>query len=326
MMRRIICGLMGVGMLFSLAGAFFETVQAEICNRLVAIVNDDVITLHEIHKKIKELTGYDAIEIKEKSQIKYEKLRKEVLENLIDKRIANEKINELKIDVSKKEIDAAIQRMIRENQWGKNNFMAMLKARGLTQNEYRQVVKEDLQRFKLIDFEVKSKIIIRDEEIEEYYNEHKDKFYREKGIELATIFLLRNSINNPNKIENIEEKGEQILEALRKGSNFQEMVKKYSNGPGVEEGGYLGRFDPDLLEPEIRKIVQNTPEGKYSDLIIKPNGVQIIKVLSKSDGGIMPLEKARGAIYRILMREEVDRRYSAWIKDLRKNTYTKILF
>ena len=99
MMRGIVYGFIGVGISFFLAGAFLGPVQAETCNRLVAIVNDDIITLYEVHKKMKEITGYDALEIKAKSQIKYEEIRKAILEKLIDKKITNEKIREFKIEV-----------------------------------------------------------------------------------------------------------------------------------------------------------------------------------------------------------------------------------
>lgn len=305
---------------------FSGNVEAEICNRLVAIVNNDIITLHELHKKMKEITGYDADKIKENSQVTYEKMRTKVLEKLIETKITNKKIEELNIEIKEKEVEDAIKHMMRENQWSNTDFKNMLKDRGISEDVYKESVKEDLQRYKLIDFEVKSKIIIRDEQIEEYYNNHKSEFHREKGVELATIFIARKTMNADEEAIKIEEKGEKILDALKKGADFSEMVSKYSDGPGVREGGYLGRFDPNLLEPEIRKIVENTPEGGYSDLLIKPNGVQIIKVLSNSDGGTMSLEKARGAIYGILMREEINRRYSEWIEKLKQDTYVKIFY
>jgi len=298
---------------------------AEIANKLVAVVDDDVITLFELHKKMKELSGFDPLTVKEKSPIEYNNIREKVLEKLIDAKIADKKARELNIRIDDREIDAALENMKRNNRWTKDDFESMLQARGLTEEEYRQVVAEDLQRFRLIDVEVKSKIIIRDEQIEEYYNEHKDRFHREKGVELATLFMLRGSPRNSLEGLTLEQKGEKILEALRGGGNFAQMVKRYSDGPGADEGGYLGTLDPAQLEPEIRGLIEKTPEGGYCDLIIKPNGIQIIKVLGKSDGGIMPLERAREAIRSTLFKEEVNRRYEAWIEELRKTSYTKVL-
>jgi peptidyl-prolyl cis-trans isomerase SurA len=302
------------------AGAYAET-----ANCLVAVVNDDVITLHELHKKMKEVTGIDPGTLRERSQHQYNDARRMILERLIEDRIAMEKIREIGIEVKDNEVDAAIERIKRDNHWGQKELEAMLRDKGLTWEEYRRNVREDLQRYKLVNFEVKSRIIIRDEQIEAYYEEHQDRFQRKPGVELATIFLLRTGSGKDEPAE-LEQKAASLVQQIRDGSEFGELAREHSDGPGAEEGGYLGRFDPNQLEPEIRKVIEQTPEGGVSDPIIKPNGVQIIKVLDKGGTGLMPLEKVRDAIYRILLREEIDRRYAEWIEELKERTYTKVLF
>ena len=299
---------------------------AETANRLVAVVNDDVITLHELHKKMKEMTGIDPGMLRERNQRQYDDARRMVLDRLIEDRIALEKIREIGIDVKDDEVDDAIERIKRDNHWSRTELESTLREKGLTWEEYRQNVREDLQRYKLVNFEVKSRIIIRDEQIEAYYEEHKDRFQRKPGVELATIFLLRENPGDGGEHAGLERKAAILTQQLREGSDFAELARKHSDGPGAEEGGYLGRFDPHQLEPEIRKVIEQTPEGAVSDPIIKPNGVQIIKVLDKGGTGVMPLEKVRDAIYRILLRKEIDRRYAEWIEELKEGTYTKVLY
>jgi len=318
----LICGVSAV--LMGLVGP--AGVRAEATNRIVAIVSDDVITLHELNKRIKEITGMEPEEILARDPQMHENLRRTVLERLIEERISMEKTRELGIEVKDSEVKQAIERGKENNHLTDDELMETLKQNGMTYDEYRQKVKEELQRQKLINFEVKSRVLIREEEIEAYYDEHKEDFRREGGIDLATIFLLRNNPNRPAQDLSVEQRAEHILAALKNGESFGQLAKQYSDGPGAEEGGYLGRFDPGELEPELRHIVEETPEGGVSDLIIRPNGIQIIRVLSKFGGGLLPLEKARDAIYGILFREEIDRRYTAWIKDLKEKTYTKIFF
>ncbi len=307
------------------AAAAAPGVHAQKENRIVAFVNDDVITLHELHNKIREMTGFDANLLRERNPRQYHDTRRMVLERLIEDRIALEKIREMGIRVGEGEVDAAIERIKRDNRRTDDEFESMLKNQGLTREEYRKKIKEEIQQRMLVDYEVKSRIIIRDEDIEAYYEENKDQFQRKPGIELATIFLLSKNPNDSQAVAELEKKGAELLEKLRNGADFARMAKAHSNGPAADEGGYLGRFNPDQLEPEVRQVIENTPEGGISDLIIKPNGIQIIKVLDKGGTGVVPLERARDAIHRILFNEEIERRYEKWIGELKEQAYTKIL-
>ncbi len=302
-------------------GAFAETT-----NRIVAVVNDNVITLHELHKTMKEMTGVEPSLLRERNQLQYEDARRKVLEQLIESRISLDKIREIGIEVKDGEVDAAIERIKQENHWSQKELEARIKDKGLIWEEYRRKVKEDLQRQKLVNFEVKSRIIIRDEEIEAYYEEHQDRFQRKPGVELATIFLLRKEPNESNGQAELEKRAEALIEEIRNGADFAELARKHSEGPGAREGGYLGRFDPNQLEPEIRKAIEGTPEGGVSDPIVKANGVQIIQVLDKGGTGVMPLDKVRDAIHRTLLQEEINRRYAEWIQELKEKAYTKVLF
>jgi peptidyl-prolyl cis-trans isomerase SurA len=326
MIRRLFLGVLCFWVLALGQGTVCNSARGETCNRLVAIVNDDVITLHELDKKIKALTGVDAETIRRRNPPEYQKVREKVLDLIIDDRIAQKRINELGIEIYEKEIDEAIQKIMEDNQWNRKELLAMLQSRGLRMDEYRKTVKEDLQKQRLINYEVKSKIIIREEQIETYYQEHKERFQRKQGVELASIFLPKNASNNAGSSNKVQEKAEKILEALRNGADFSTMARQHSEGPGARQGGYLGRFDPSQLDPVIRRSIEETPEGEISDLIITANGIQIIRVISKGGSGVQPLERARPTIRRILMNEEIDRRYAAWIQELRKETYTKILF
>ena len=96
---------------------FFHTpVSGEICNRVVAIVNNEVVTLYELNTMMQTLTGIPSEELKTKSEEIYLKTRQKVLDDLIDQKIGLEKIKELEIKVPAKEIDQAIERVKADNQ------------------------------------------------------------------------------------------------------------------------------------------------------------------------------------------------------------------
>lgn len=299
---------------------------AETCNRVVAIVNNQVITLYELNKTIKEMTGYSAEELRVRSELQFMDARRQILYRLIDERIAEEKIKELGINVSDRQIDAAIERIKIDNHLTHEDLLARLQADGITYEKYRERIKAQIERATLIDHEVKSKIIITEADIARYYEQNRDQFGAGDRVRLATIFLVRKNPNDPGEPEALKKRGEEILAKLRGGADFTELAKRFSEGPGADEGGDLGTFQWDQLDAEAKKVLEGIPAGGYSDLIMRPNGVQIIKVVEKQEGKVRPLEEVRGAIYDILYRREVDNRYNEWIKGLRESSYTKIIF
>ncbi len=305
---------------------FHSSVSGEICNRVVAIVNDEVVTLYELNTIMQALTGIPSEQLKNKSEEIYFKTRQKVLDDLIDQKIGIEKIKELEIKVTAKEIDQAIERVKADNQLTQEDLLAELKEQGSNYESYRESIKKELERIRLINYEVKSKIILREEEIEEYYNTHRDEFTSEGRVRLALIFLKQEDPADKNEARALYQKAQDILSMIKGGKNFANLARKFSNGPGASEGGDLGVFKMSQLNPEMTDIIKDLSAGEVSKPIIRPYGIKIIKVEEKDGGGEKSLEQVRNAIQTILYKKELNKRYSAWIKELRKKAYIKIIF
>ncbi|MGD9320824.1 MAG: SurA N-terminal domain-containing protein [Desulfobacteraceae bacterium] len=318
-----------IGLFFLVALVFLfgpDRVSAEILNRVVAIVNDDVITLYELNQRIRAMTGRPAEELRDKDEERYLEARRKVLQFMIDEKCAQEKIREMGIKIPPEQIDARIEAIKERNRWTHEDLLAMLKQEKITNEEFREKIKTDLERAELINYQVKSKIIIREEQITQYYEEHKKDFSSEEIVHLAGIFLIQRNPKDEEESRRLKAKGEDILARLNNGEDFAELTKKFSQGPGADEGGDLGTFKADQLEPELRKAVAGLEEGGFTELIIKANGIQILKLIKRQEAEARLFEEVKETIYATLYQEEVNRRYEAWIQELRKETYTKIIF
>ncbi len=298
----------------------------EVFNRVVAIVNDDVITLYELNQRIREMTGLTAETLRDKDERRYLETRRKILELMINEKCAREKILELGIQIPTNQIDAAIETLKRRNQWTHGDLLAMLKKEGITFEEYREKIKVELERIELINEQVKSKIIIREEQIAQYYKEHQKDFSSEETVQLAGIFLIRRNPKDEEEFRNLKVRAEDIFARLKNGEDFNRLAKESSQGPGADEGGDLGTFKADQLDPELRKALEGLKVGQITDLIIKANGIQILKLIKRQKAQAKPLEEVRENIYATLYQQEVNRRYETWIQELRKETYTKIIF
>ena len=299
---------------------------AEVCNRVVAVVNNDVITLYELNNRMKEMTGVPPEELMLKSDAMYRDARQKILELLIDEKIAQAKIKELRIQVSDRQVDNYVEKLKRDNQLTQEDLVAGLEKEGLSYEKYRERIKRDIERAQLIEYEVRSKIIIREETIQKYYEEQKGTFGVAEKVQLAGIFLMRKNLKSEEEMRELYRKAQEIAAKLKAGADFSQMAGSYSEGPGAKEGGDLGQFTVDHLEPGLKGVVEALPEGGISDPLVRPNGIQIIKVTKKQTGKIRSLEEMKEAIYGILYQEEVNRRYQNWIKELRESAYTRVVF
>lgn len=305
---------------------YHQLVSAEIRNRMVAIVNNEVITLYELNTKTREVTGLDPADLELKDKKKYLETRRKILDLLIEEKIANEKIQELGIKLTPKQVDAAIEKIKKDNQLTHEDLIANLNKQGMSYESYREIIKNDLERMQLINLEVKSKIIIREEKIREFYDEHKDQFSSQEKVRLAGIFLGQKDPSNQREARSLHEKAQTIFNRLKTGEDFGELAREVSQGPGAKEGGDLGLFKTIELDPRLQEAIKELSEDSISEPITTPSGIQIIKLLERQKGRTKPLEEVKDAIYGILYQEEVNKRYSSWIKKLREKAYTKIIF
>ena len=318
-----------IGLFFLVALVFVlgpDRVSGEVFNRVVAIVNDDVITLYELNQRIRLMTGTTAEKLREKDEERYLEARRKILQFMIDEKCAEEKIQEMGISIPPEQIDARIEMVKKRNRWTHEDLLATLKSEGMTIEEFREKIKTDLERVELINYQVKSKIVITEEQITRYYEENKKEFSSEEIVHLAGIFLIQRNPRDEEESLRLKAKGEEILARLKSGEDFAALCKAFSQGPGADEGGDLGTFKADQLEPELKKAVASIEEGGFTDLIIKPNGIQILKLIKRQGAEARPFEEVRESIFATLYQQEVNRRYEVWIKELRKETYTKIIF
>ena len=290
------------------------------------MVNNEVVTLYELNTSIRELTGIPSTELKARSEKMYLETRRKVLDDLIDQKIALEKIKELEIKVTSKEVDQAIERVKEDNQFTQETLIAKLKEQGSSYESYRKALKKELERIRLINYEVKSKIMLREEEIRAYYDQHKNEFSSEGKVRLALIFLRQEDPGNKNEARALHQKAVDILSMIKGGKDFRNLARRFSSGPGARDGGDLGVFKLSELNPEMSELIKDLSTGDVSAPIIRPDGIRIIKVEEKDEGKVKSFEQVRNAIHAILYRKELDKKYSAWIKELRKKAYTKIIF
>jgi peptidyl-prolyl cis-trans isomerase SurA len=248
------------------------------------------------------------------------------LDNLVNEKITEQQIIKLGIKVTAKDVEEAIEKVKKENDFTQEELIYNLKQEGVSLKEYKDEIKKEIKRFRLVNYEVKSKIVITEEEIKNYYQTHSKEYTEVSKVRLERIFLKFRSPNDKEEIARVKSLGVEILQRLEQGRDFSEMAKTHSQGPAGPEGGNLGWIKASQLEPTLRKKIDKLSVGEHTDLDFAPSGFQIIKLAEEKKAGLKPFKEIRDAIYSKLFKEKVEKRYATWLNKLRKESFIKVTF
>ena len=327
--RLVITNLMMCAVFFCVVGSplVIQSHGAEIVDRIVAVVNDDIITLFELNRAIKpyedkiHALGYS----EEKERRMLFKVREGVLNQLIDKKIEDQQIKRSNIKISEEQIDQTIERIKEKNFFTDEDLRLALAKDGLTIEAYRNKIKEEILRTRLISLEVKSKIVITEEDIAAYYEKHLDMYGGKQKYHLRNILIIIPTFADENEKFEIRAKIDEILNELNAGESFETMARDYSESSTAPEGGDLGLFELDSLSPQLQKTIKGMKSGEFTPVLETDQGYQIffLQEILKTPG--KSLEDVSPEIQRILFEENADKKYQEWIEGLRKQSAIKII-
>jgi len=301
--------------------------SAEVVDRIVAIVNDDIITLLELNRSFKPYSekiralGYST----DKERKMLFKVREDILNQLIDQKIKDQEIKRFNIKISEKDIDQTIERIKEANFYTDEDLRAALAKDGLSLEEYRERIKEQILRTRLVNIKVKSKIVITKEDIKSYYENHQDKYGGKKKYHLYNIIIKVPSFADEKEKLEIKARMDSILKELNEGKSFETMANNYSKSSSGTEGGDLGLFGLDECSPQLRNIIKEMKAGEFTSVLDTDHGSQIFFVKEIVQNSGKPLEDVSPEIEEILFNEIVEKKYQSWLEDLRKQSVINII-
>lgn len=312
-MRRTIINLLLVAIFCSASTAGAEGVYG-----IAAVVNDELITLRELEREY----GLVLKEQEKRGPLSSDaaaKLKRDLLAAMIDKKLIQQKIKELKIVVSEEEVRQSIEEIKRQNKMSQEALTAALIAQGISFEQYRAQMKEELERVRLMSQEVRAKIQVSEREIREYYDANSSNFREEPTFRARHIFLKVDKKASNEEIKKVMAKAADVMAEARSNSDFTALAMKYSDDPGAtKDGGDLGTFKKGDMLPEIESAVITMAPGEVSDLVTTPAGFHIIKLEEKNAGRLKPFETVKAAINDLLYRKKSEERFKQWAEDLKK--------
>lgn len=292
-----------------LAGAPSDRI---LLDRIVASVNGDIVTLSELREAASPYLDQNA------TPDRRARLYQDVLEQLVNERLIAQQIEAANITVSDMEVSAAIEDILRQNNLNRDQLQQALEARGMDFRDYRADVKDQLVRLKLIDLKVRSRVIVREDDLRAEYERRMRSEEPAVKVEIAHIQLRIDPSADEAERQRVLNEAKALLAQLEAGAEFEELAKAYSQGPTASRGGGLGVLDLETLMPEFRKAVGSLDEGEVSPPVMAKGGVHLIRLNRRQVVPTKTFEALRDRIYQEMFRARVDEQMKLWLDELRR--------
>jgi peptidyl-prolyl cis-trans isomerase D len=171
-----------------------------------------------------------------------------------------------------------------------------------------QVPEKRVVRYGLVDLtQLRQNAQISDAELKAQYQQNIQQYEVPNRAHVEHVLLMTVGKTDA-EVEEIRQKAEDVLKQAKKGTNFEELAKKYSEDPGSKDkGGDLGWITQGQTVPEFEKTAFGLDKGKISDLVKTQYGFHIIKVLDKETAHTKPFEEVKDSIRTPLLLTKVDK-------------------
>jgi peptidyl-prolyl cis-trans isomerase SurA len=298
---------------------------AKIIDKIVAIVNGEIITLSELDRQRSRLRHEtDTTTNPWEKGAKVFESRRVILDRLIEEKIIDQQCKKWAIRVSPRDIDAAIEDVKRMNAVSEEQLKMALMADGLSWEDYRQELVKQIKRVKLASQVVRQEFAVDDERLKEFYLQHIERFKEPDQIRVSHILIVIPQDADDLLVEALRHTGEMILDKLSRGEDFGELARLYSDDASAKNGGDLGFFNRGELLPQIERITFNLHPGQFRDLIRTNMGFHIVKVTDRKEGRVIPYEEVMEKVRNQYTQEESQRLYKAWLQEVKARSFIEV--
>jgi peptidyl-prolyl cis-trans isomerase SurA len=295
--------------------------EDEFLDRVVAVVNNDAITLGELEEAM-AVTRADA---RQRPAGSDEQVRREFLNRFIETRLQLQEADREKVVVDEAEIDEELtDRIKKTNMKDVDEFKAALKAQGISLDSVRKRLRDNIKMSKVVRRKVTIRVSVTDPEIERYLAENRDKLETGLAYHARHILVVPEEGASDAGWEAARIRAEVVRSQLREGVDFAELAKKFSADATAKDGGDLGPLKRGELSQEIEARILALAPGEISEPYRSDLGFHIFRLESKDGLDGDGLTRARQQIREILFRQKYEARLEAWLREIRERAVIEV--
>ena len=296
---------------FWLGLALPQGAGADIRDRIVAVVNTEVITLSELEEEVTEVKlqarqRFSGAELDRRlRQIDYMGLNR-----MIERKLQIQIAKRRGIKVTDDEVKDAVGRLKRLGEVPNENDPKEMAS-----------IKDQLTAMRIVNQQVRSGLLVSDDELTRFYKQHQDRFVLPPEVRISQILI---ALGPSSELLRVREKALQVYALLKKGERFEELAARYSDGPEARRGGSLGFVRLGDILPQIQQAIEGIGPGQITEPIASPIGMHIIRVEEHKPPQYRPFEEVKEDIRNVVFQLKSEEAYLEWIKDLKDRSYIEV--
>jgi peptidyl-prolyl cis-trans isomerase SurA len=257
--------------------------QVATIDQVVAVVNEDVITRHELDDRMR--TVVEQLKKQGTPLPELKVLEKQILERMIVEMLQAQFARENGVRVDDNQLDVAITRIAQKNNFPTMAaFVTKLEAEGVNLKKFREEIRAEIVSTRLREREVESKLVISDTEVDNYLASNALKGAENEEYHLAHILVVVPEQASAEKIREARSRADQALAQLAGGADFAQVAAGLSDGKDALKGGDLGWRPGDRIPPLFMSELQTLKPGQNTAVLRSPSGFHILKLIEKRNG------------------------------------------
>lgn len=301
--------------------------KGKVVEEIIARVNNEIITLADFAKAQAAMRQEAAQDCQGCPQSKLEAIykdhEKDLLRDLIDQSLLVQRAKDSGISVETEVIKRLDQVRQQNNLASMEDLEKAVEGQGISWEDYKSNLRNSLLTQEVIRREVGSRINLGGEEVKKYYETHKSEFNRPEQVFLSEVFLTTQG-KTPEEVAALKKKADDLLARVKKGEDFAELAKRFSEGSTAKQGGELGGFERGQLSKQLEDVVFKMNRGDVTDVTQTQTGFEILKVLEHFQAGEQPLEKVENEISNKLYMEKMQPTLRDYLGQLREESYVMV--
>lgn len=295
--------------------------NAQMVNKVVAVVNDEVITQQDVDQLLavmyaQHVQAYVGDELLQKM----EELKNDILKRIIEDKLILSRARELRINVTEGEILDKLDSIKRDFP-SEEKFYNTLQTQGITVANLKGRYRDQILMRKVVNLEVRSRVDVVPSEISEYYEKHREEFKQDEKYRVRHIFI---KASDDVGFELAKVEITDIHDRLEAGQDFGTLARQHSQGPNKERGGDMGYIARGEMLKDLDAAIFSLKSGEFSGPIKTQIGYHIVKIEDVKHSGYFSLDDAKKDIEDMLFKKKLQEKLGDWLAELRASAYISI--
>ena len=308
-------------LLMALAILLPFSARAEVVDKVVAIVNQEPITLYDVDR----LMAQNVDEIKKAAATgdqkeKFQDFRSMALQKLIGEKLLDQELERRKIVITDADMQKSVEGIMKRNNLTDAQFKSELGKQGMTWEQYTVTLKAQLKKVKFMSEVLAPRVKVTDADLDEFFAKHPEQFAPYQSVKMAQIIIPVDSAASDSDLQAAQKRAEEISAKAKGGSNFEDLGKKTPN----PQTAIPEIYQVNQLAPAIIEVLGDLQPGGVSQPVRSSMGIHVVKLYERKTLAGEEYKQVREQLREKVFEEKMGDEMDKYLDELKGKSYVEV--